>query len=174
MPLNGNSSHMAVIARRRENVGRLRLRGLSQREIITALTRVKDTDGSPDPIKASLGTVNRDLKVLEAEWRANAARAIGEYQANQLAEIAEGKRKCWQLEDMAGLARFLKLEADIRGTNAPQEVKLSWQRELEQYGVSADRSSTIFESMIETATAQLSPPATLDLEPVSETIDNEA
>src|SRR3990167_5512841 len=73
MPLNGNSSHMAVIARRRENVGRLRLRGLSQREIITALTRVKDTDGSPDPIKASLGTVNRDLKVLEAEWRAHAA-----------------------------------------------------------------------------------------------------
>jgi|SRR3990167_1991522 len=163
-----NGAPRDAIMRRRENVGRLRLRGLSLREVAIALAQM------PEPIIVTYGTVNRDLKVLEAEWRANAARAIDEYQANQLAEIAEGKRKCWQLEDMAGLARFLKLEADIRGTNAPQEVKLSWQRELEQYGVSADRSSTIFESMIETATAQLSPPATLDLEPVSETIDNEA
>src|SRR3990167_7283843 len=152
-----NGAPRDAIMRRRENVGRLRLRGLSLREVAIALAQM------PEPIIVTYGTVNRDLKVLEAEWRANAARAIDEYQANQLAEIAEGKRKCWQLEDMAGLARFLKLEADIRGTNAPQEVKLSWQRELEQYGVSADRSSTIFESMIETATAQLSPPATLDL-----------
>ena len=123
--MKDNSSNGAVIARRRENVGRLRLRGLSQREIITALTRVKDTDGSPDPIKASLGTVNRDLKVLESEWRANAARDIGVHIANQLAEIAEARRKCWQLEDMAGLARFLKLEADIRGTNAPVKQEIT-------------------------------------------------
>ena len=140
MPLNGNSSHMAVIARRRENVGRLRLRGLSQREIITALTRVKDTDGSPDPIKASLGTVNRDLKVLEAEWRANAARDIGEHIANQLAEIAEARRKCWQLEDMAGLARFIKLEADIRGTNAPAKVELyDWRAHAAARGIDPDK-----------------------------------
>ena len=139
MPLNGNSSHTAVIARRRENVSRLRLRGMSQREIITMLARMKDADGNPDPIKASLGTVNRDLKVLEAEWRANAARDIGVHIANQLAEIAEARRKCWQLEDMAGLARFIKLEADIRGTNAPSKIEvLDWRAEALRLGLDPD------------------------------------
>src|SRR3990167_8261629 len=113
-----NGAPRDAIMRRRENVGRLRLRGLSLREVATALAQM------PEPIIVTYGTVNRDLKVLEAEWRANAARAIDEYQANQLAEIAEGKRKCWQLEDMAGLARFLKLEADIRGTNAPGKLQV--------------------------------------------------
>jgi len=164
-----NGAPRDAIMRRRENVGRLRLRGLSLREVATALAQM------PEPIIVTYGTVNRDLKVLEAEWRANAARDIGVHIANQLAEIAEARRKCWQLEDMAGLARFIKLEADIRGTNAPQEVRLSWQRELEQYGVPADRSSSIFESLVETATAQLAPPAILDLEPepVPVAIDND-
>src|SRR3990167_3951405 len=114
-----NGAPRDAIMRRRENVGRLRLRGLSLREVAIALAQM------PEPIIVTYGTVNRDLKVLEAEWRANAARAIDEYQANQLAEIAEGKRKCWQLEDMAGLARFLKLEADIRGTNAPVKQEIT-------------------------------------------------
>src|SRR3990167_5410982 len=128
-----NGAPRDAIMRRRENVGRLRLRGLSLREVATALAQM------PEPIIVTYGTVNRDLKVLEAEWRANAARDIGVHIANQLAEIAEARRKCWQLEDMAGLARFIKLEADIRGTNAPSKIEvLDWRAEALRLGLDPD------------------------------------
>ena len=170
-----NTSKADSIRLRREQVARLRLRGLSQREVAIALSKLDPPIVNVHGLPYDVASINRDLKILEAEWRANAARDIGVHIANQLAEIAEARRKCWQKDDLPTLARFIKLEADIRGTNAPQEVRLSWQRELEQYGVPADRSSSIFESLVETATAQLAPPAILDLEPepVPVAIDND-
>ena len=161
MPLNGNSSHQTVIAKRRENVGRLRLRGLSQREIVEALFKLP-----ADPVKVSLGTVNRDLQVIEGQWRDNAIRDIGEYQSQQLAEIAEAKRRCWQEGDLPTLARFLKLEADIRGTNAPAQVEVrDFRAEAISIGIPDDKIGDMLEAMITAAASVMLPALPLPVDP---------
>jgi DNA-binding CsgD family transcriptional regulator len=120
-----NSSRQDAIIKRRENVARLRLRGLSQREICKALMEL------PEPIRNDKGeafdvaTINRDLKALEAEWRARAAEAIDQRKARQLAEIDEAKRKAWSAGDLQALARFIKLESDNFGTQAPSKVEVA-------------------------------------------------
>lgn len=132
MALNGSPAD--TIIRRRENIARLRLRGLSQREIVVMLAKLPE-----DPMTISVATVNRDLKILRAEWRANAAEAIEERKGRQLAEIDEAKRRAWADGDLQALARFLKLESDIFGTAAPLKLtEVPWRIEAKQYGIVPD------------------------------------
>lgn len=119
-----NNSHRAEMMRRRENVAQMRLRGLTQREIVALLANLPN-----GPIIASLGTVNNDLKAMDAEWRARAAEAIDARKARQLAEIDEAKRKAWAGNDLQALARFIKLESDIFGTAAAVKVEVNDLRE---------------------------------------------
>jgi hypothetical protein len=141
-----NTSKRDEIVRRREHVARLRLRGLTQREIVSALGQLRGLADRPAPIVASLTTVNRDLQALESEWRARAAEAMAERKAKQLAEIDEAKRKCWADNDMAGLVRFMRLEAEIFGTKAALQV--TWQDELARQGINA---SNVFEDLVRAA-----------------------
>lgn len=115
------------VLRRREIVARLRLRGQSIREICSSLLKLPAKEGGPiygEDGKSQVGTttIHRDLKVLEREWRQRAAEAIDERKARQLAEVDEAKRKAWSDGDLQALARFIKLESDIFGTNAPAKL----------------------------------------------------
>ena len=129
MALNG--SQKDAIQHRREQVARLRLRGLTVREICVALTQLPEPITGKDNKPLNVATIHGDLKKLDAEWRERAAEAIDARKARQLAEIDEAKRKAWQASDLQALARFLKLESDIFGTMAAKEVKLkTWQDEI--------------------------------------------
>lgn len=122
-----NNSRQAIIDNRRRQVAVLRLRGMTQREIIDTLENGKVVN--PDTGKPwSLGIINSDLKALDAEWRAEAAKAIDEHKARQLAELNEVRRAAWAVKDLATVLKVLKQEVDILGTAAA--IKLHWQDTL--------------------------------------------
>ena len=110
------SSKRDAIEHRRTQVARRRIRGESQRAIAQAL-------------QVSLGTINRDLKALDARWRKNADLDIGTHRARQLAEIDEIKRWAYlQVADpraMRALLMAIKLEAQIIGTLQPPSFVLN-------------------------------------------------
>lgn len=117
-----NKSHDLIVVLRRERIARLRLRGLTQRDIVEALAR----SGMVDPKTQkpySVATVNRDLKVIEADWRDSAVRSIDERKAAQLAELAEVKRAAWAKEDMATVLKAIAQETEIAGTKARIETE---------------------------------------------------
>jgi len=103
-----NSSRSSIIDARREQVARLRLRGLSMRAIASE-------------VGSDAGTVCRDIATLRREWRENALRSTTELKSQQLAEIAEVKRVAWEGDDPDLVLKGIKLETDICGTNAPTE-----------------------------------------------------
>jgi DNA-binding transcriptional MerR regulator len=122
--INQNSSQQDVIAARRQQVARLRLRGLSMRDIAQALalpplSLVDAKTGKP----YSAATICNDLK--EAEWRASAQADIAAWKAKQLAEIAEVKRAAWLEKDLTTVLSALKQEADITGTKAPARTDVT-------------------------------------------------
>jgi len=127
---NGNGSSAAIIAERRMLVARLRARGLTEREIVRALAaesspvRVNPHTGQP----WSLGTVCSDLKVLIAEWRERALGEIATLRGNQLAEVAEIKRKLWAEDfDAFALLKALEREAKLLGLDKAQAMALTAQ-----------------------------------------------
>lgn len=104
-----NTSRSERIAERRRRVAALRLMGMTQREIA-------------DDVDVGLATVNRDLKALTEEWRAEALQDVGEHTAYVLAEIREARRQCWAEGDIDGVYKGLKQERDLLGLDAPKRV----------------------------------------------------
>jgi len=126
-----NTSRKDVIAHRRENVSRLRLRGLSIREIITAMAKMEPPMLGKDGQPYNVATIHGDLKAITAEWRERAAADIATLKAEQLAELREVKRKAWGAGDLANLLRAIKQEAEIIGTPADKTVRVkSWQDDV--------------------------------------------
>ncbi len=123
---NLNSSDHEILAARRQQVARLRLRGLSIRDIVQALAMPPLSLTDPKTGKAySIATIHRDLKAIEAEWRASALADIGEWKAKQLAEIAEVKRAAWLEKDLAAVLSALKQEIEVMGTKAPARADVT-------------------------------------------------
>ena len=91
MPLNNSKSD--VIAMRRQEIARLRLRGLTQREIVVALEQL------PTPMITSVATVNRDLKELDKAWREGAGEAVDALKARELARIDLVESEYWAAWD---------------------------------------------------------------------------
>lgn len=115
-----------IIARRRELVARMRLRGLSQREITAALPTldqpcINEESGEP----WSLATVNTDLKALQAEWRREAKKATEHHKARQMAELAEARRQAWLNNDMQSVLRAVGMEMGLLGTEAPKVTQVT-------------------------------------------------
>src|SRR5689334_2485011 len=103
MPLN--TSKRMLVEARRSRVAKLRIgQGKTQREIAAHLN-------------VSLGTVNRDMKALEAQWLNNAQLDMETFRARQLAEIEQIKRWAWlevmEPGMMRALLQAIKLEAQI-------------------------------------------------------------
>lgn len=128
------------MADRRRRVARLRLRGLTQREIVKALPRGDDPLLNPDTGKPyELATVCRDLKAIQAEWRASYVEDIGEHKARHLAELREVRRAAWSATELGRVLKSLAQEAQILGlaeaealANISVNVQNSVQVEREQ------------------------------------------
>lgn len=80
--------------KRRCQVARLRLHQLTYREIA-------------DELKVSHVTVARDLIAIEADWRAQAARDLGEHKSRELAMLHEVEHVAW-LQSPPDLAIILR------------------------------------------------------------------
>ena len=119
-----NTSHQAIIDRRRTLVARARLHGATQREIVEALRRQgelnRDT-GKP----WALATIHYDLKAILADWRAEAQRDIAEYIAEQIAELREVRRKAWGMDKLDTILKSLAQEAKLLGTDSPTRIDMS-------------------------------------------------
>jgi len=104
---------------RRREVARLRLRGMTQREIHRALAREQDDGGMVNPSTGnpySLGTINADCQRLDALWKEEASADMAEMVARQLAELREARRVAWNQEDASEVRLNVMAEADLTGT----------------------------------------------------------
>lgn len=124
--VNQNSSQHDLIAHRRQQVARLRLRGLSIRDIAQELARPEISLTDPKTGNAySVGTIHRDLKAIESEWREAAQADIAAWKAKQLAELAEVRRAAWLEKDLATVLSALKQEIEVIGTKAPARTDVT-------------------------------------------------
>ena len=106
-----NSSKRDNIAKRREEIARYRLRGWTQRQIAEILC-------------VSIGTVNRDLKILNEEWKEAALIDVTEHKIRVLAELTEVKRRAHADGNMNAVIQALKTEIDILGLDAPLKSEI--------------------------------------------------
>ena len=120
-----NNSNDAHVARRRRKVAALRLRGLTQREIVRLLPLGDDPIKNPrtgDPY--DLATVCRDLKALRDEWREGAVGDVATVKGAHLAELREARRQAWASGDLSAVLRGLGQEADLLGLHAPKRAQV--------------------------------------------------
>jgi len=119
-----NNSIKANVDFRRQHVASMRLRGMTQREIQTALTGMGIINPRTDK-EYSIGIINADVKALRKHWQKEAQGDTEEHVGQMLAELAEVKRMGWSLQDLRAILQALKQEADLRGLNASQGIDLT-------------------------------------------------
>jgi hypothetical protein len=122
MALNNNNK--TIIEERKALVASLRLKGLSQREIVSNLTiqkKLNPKTGNP----WSLGIINKDIADIEARWRESCSKDIGEHKARQLAEINEVKKHAWKATEFAVVLKAIDQESHLLGTRAAIKQELT-------------------------------------------------
>jgi len=115
-----NTSKSAILDKRRRRVAALRLRGLTQREIVNGLSEadmLNPKTGRP----YSVATVNHDLKVIQEGWREEATQDIAEHVARILAELHEVKRAAWSEKAFGDILRAIEKECKILGIDSPDK-----------------------------------------------------
>ena len=132
MPREPRVREAARIDKRRELVGRLRVRGMTIREIAAQLEVTSEYAG------ISHQTVANDIQAIRKQWRAHAAQDIGDHAARQLAELDEVRRAAWKAGDYDGVRKALETEAKIIGTNAPEKQQQVGGVRIEIVRVDAD------------------------------------
>jgi len=132
-----NNGVQASIDNRRRAVAAMRLRHLTQREIVVALVK-KDVLNPSSGEPYSLGTVNADIKALRSQWREKAADDTGEWVADSLAELEEVRRQAWSKGELAIVLKSLKQEAELLGLDAPARTELSGSLAVKAYTVLAN------------------------------------
>jgi hypothetical protein len=144
MALNTSVKDNAVA--RREKVAKLRLRGLSQAAIADALN-------------VSVGTINRDLKILLAQWREAAQVSIADHLAQQVAELREVRRVAWAEKDLRTVLRAVETEAKLVGTMRPPTIQINVPLVLIEQAVHAIEEigadpAAVFQELIKEAAAE--------------------
>lgn len=118
---NRRKLNRAIVEARRRRVATLKLRGLSAREIQTALGNPPKPMLNPFTGKSySLGTIGTDLVVLKKRWMEESARDIREHQARELAELQEHRRAAWSAKEYGEVRLGIALEMRLLGAGAPQ------------------------------------------------------
>lgn len=112
-----------IIKRRREAVARLRVYGMTEREIVAALPKqdiINPKTGEP----FANGTIHNDLEALRVEWCANAAVPTAEHHARELAEIQAIKRQAFLDRDGNLALKSVEKEMKLLGTAAPEKIEI--------------------------------------------------
>jgi hypothetical protein len=132
------STKKTSVEMRRRRVAHWRLRHLTQREIASQLAQT-DTP-------ASLATVNRDVRHLEAEWRFQAAQDLAQLKANHLAELKEVRRVAWQGDNGPKLLYVLKsLEQEARVAGLEEIGSQDVDRATENFRLGAQAMRQLWE-----------------------------
>ncbi len=119
-------THRMTVLDRRRHVASLCLRGMTQREIQKALAQEPiNLDNPKNGQPWSVGTVNSDLKAIEAEWMKLAIDSLEQHKARRLAELAEVKRAAWAANDLDKVLRAIQQERDLLGLDKPKQTMLS-------------------------------------------------
>lgn len=119
-----NGSLKDVIRQRKEVVSKLRVMGMTVREIMAALPKqgiINPKTGEPYTHQ----TVQNDIEALRQEWRENAAVPTKEHQDRQLAEIQAVKRQAFLDRDGRLALSAIDQEMKLLGTAAPKEMKVN-------------------------------------------------
>ena len=111
----------AVLARR-ELIARLRVRGMTLREISAMVFEAGYTN--KEGYALSHTTIMNDIKVLRRQWINNAAISMDERRAIQLEEIQHLKRKAWSDQDGSLALRAIETEMKLTGTIAAQKIQI--------------------------------------------------
>lgn len=112
------------VAKRREMVASLRLRGatyLEIREILAANGIINHTRGKP----WSKSAIFDDIQAARTQWLTNAAADVKEHYSRILAELGELKKSAWSTGDLTTVLRAISQECKILGLNSPVKVELS-------------------------------------------------
>ena len=107
---------------RRELVAKLRVRGMTLREISVMVFEAGYAN--KEGYALSMTTINNDIKVLRRQWIKNAAISMDERRAHQLEEIQHLKRKAWSDQDGALALRAIETEMKLTGTIAAQKIHI--------------------------------------------------
>lgn len=117
--MNDNMPAKDMIAIRREAVAFLRARRKTQREIREALKNMTP------PIEVSIGTVNRDLKLLRESWEKRANDKIGSWVASELADMDELEKQAWKEKRYDLVLKIKDRRAKLLGLDKPNRVELA-------------------------------------------------
>jgi len=136
---------MEVVMHRRELVARLRIRGLTMREIVAALARPGENQllnpQSREPF--TLSTIKDDCHWLDRQWLASISGSLEEQKALVRQELKEVKRAGWSAKDMNVVLKALQQERALLGLDAPAQINISVIRQrareiADRLGISAD------------------------------------
>jgi len=119
-----NNGNQASIDNRRRAVAGMRLRHLTQREIVVQLAK-NDILNSDTGEPYSLGTINADLKAIQKQWQAEALQDTDTLIAMTRAELEEVRRKAWANNELAIVLKSLKQEAELLGLDAPRRQEIT-------------------------------------------------
>lgn len=112
---------------RRRRVEYLKIRGLSNREVVKALAKAGfNNPATGEPYGND--TVDRDVRWIRGRWQERHEGEMAEHRAFQLATIREGLRVAWAREDLAEIRLYLKREAELLGLDAPKEQRFAGPR----------------------------------------------
>ena len=137
--------------RRRTMVSGLLLRGLTQREIQSALSGkggIRNGDGKP----WSIGTVNRDVQAVKLAWQREYAADYHEHVARMLMEYREVRRQAWRDKDLGTVLKCCVLECKLLGLDRPDRLEIEWRKEAQDAGYDA---AVVFEELVQQAAAVL-------------------
>ena len=104
---------------RREAIAAMRARGLTQRQIRDSLLNMKP------PIEVSIATVNRDLKIIRAEWKQKATESIDEWIASELADLDELEKQAWREKRYDLVLKIKDRRAKLLGLDKPVRTELT-------------------------------------------------
>jgi len=124
-------SRKAVIDKRRQMIAQLRLRGMTQREIVEKLPALEIINRKTNR-PYSLGIINKDLQVIHEQWRTEAVQDIAEHVARVLAELREVKRAAWSEKAFGDILRAIEKECKILGIDSPDK-QIILNAELEEF-----------------------------------------
>jgi hypothetical protein len=111
------------IAIRRERVARLRLRGLTEREIAFQLGSGENALFNPKTHKPySNFIVHRDLEWLREQWEKEATKEIGEWKTKLIVEVEEVKRAAWAHGELETVLKCVTQQRKIMGIDAPVKI----------------------------------------------------
>jgi hypothetical protein len=115
-------SRPEVVAARRRNVAGLLLRGFTIHQIRATLATAPETRNPNTDEPWSVGTIHRDIKALDEEWRETASEEVEQRKSIQVTRIEEVIKQAWREDALGTVLKALAHEAKLYGLYVPTKI----------------------------------------------------